>query len=131
MSRRRNLLIFIAGLVVCLLVGISAYLLSPAQKTVTSATNGPNEAAQASTLSVPSHTELSSQSGATMIPPQPQVNSEAPPAYKYKEKGKLAEIIYPNGSFYPYRYDAHGDKISKTSRSGQTWTYLYDKSHKP
>ena len=66
-----------------------------------------------------------------MIPPQPQVNSEAPPAYKYNAKGQLAAIIYTDGSVYTYRYDAHGDKISETSRSGQTWTYLYDKSHKP
>src|ERR1700692_2687211 len=121
MSTRRNLLIFITGLVVCLLVGISAYLLSPIQKSVTRATDDPNEAAKASTLSVPSTTELSSRSADTMIPPQPQVNSEAAPAYKYNAKDQLAAIIYTDGSVYTYRYDAHGDKISETSRSGQTW----------
>jgi YD repeat-containing protein len=122
MSARRNVVIFITGLVICLLVGIGVYLLSPAKRSVTGATNGPNVAAQPP--------GLASQSADTIHSPQPQVSSGSPPVYKYNAQGQLAAIIYADGSICTYRYDANGDKISETRQSGQTWTYLYDKSHK-
>ena len=129
MSPRRNVVIFITGLVVCLLVGIGIHLLSP--KSVTEATKGPNVVAPPPSLSVPSNAGLVSQRSDTIFPPQPQASSGSSPVYKYNAQGQLAAIIYADGSVCTYRYDAHGDKISETRPSGQTWTYLYDKSHKP
>jgi YD repeat-containing protein len=131
MGTPRNVVIFITGLVVCLLVGISVYLLSPAKRSVTGATDGPNVATPPPGLSVPSIAGLASQSADTIHPPQPQVSSGSPPVYKYNAQGQLAAIIYADGSVCTYRYDAHGNKISETRQSGQTWTYLYDKSDKP
>lgn len=131
MSTPRSVVILTTGLVVCLLVGISVHLLSPAKRSVTGATSSPNVAAQPPGLSVPSNAGLASQSAGTIHSPPPQVSSGSPPVYKYNAQGQIAAIIYADGSVCTYRYDAHGDKISETRPSGETWTYLYDKSHKP
>ena len=132
MSIRRSGMIFIiiGLLVACSLAGISAYLLSPAKRSVIGATNNTNVATQAPRSSVPSHAGLVPQRADAIHSPQSQVSSGSPPAYKYNAQGQLAAIIYADGSVCTYRYDAHGDKISETRPSGQTWTYLYDKSHK-
>jgi YD repeat-containing protein len=128
MSVRRNLLLSLFGLVVCLLLGVSVYHLSQAQKSGIGATDGSNMGAQAPISIIPSRTGLSSPSTGL---PQPQASSEAVSGYKYNAQGQLAAIIYADGSVYTYRYDAHGDKIVETSRSGQTWSYVYDPSHQP
>jgi YD repeat-containing protein len=131
MNLQRNIRVFIARLVVCLLAGISVYYFWPAQKSVTGATKGPNVAMQAPSPNIPATTERSALSENTTHSPQPPVNAGAPPVYKYNAQGQLTATIYADGSVCTYRYDAWGDKISETRPSGQTWTYLYDNSHKP
>jgi YD repeat-containing protein len=129
MSTRSSFLIFMSALAICLLLGLimgmTSYFFSPAQKSLTGATNGPHAVAQPPNGSASSDAGVSSQSADTTPSPQPQVSSESVPVYKYNPQGQLAAIIYPDGSIYSYRYDANGDKISETDRSGQTWVYLY------
>jgi YD repeat-containing protein len=131
MMTGRNAVILIAGVAVGLLLAVGASMLTPFKKTATTATNGSQATAPVSSNNVPPSTVLTMKSANTPFSIPPQINPATPPAYTYNSKGQLTAIVYPDGSVYTYRYDIHGDKIGEESRSGQTWTYLYDKSHKP
>ncbi len=64
-------------------------------------------------------------------PPPSKIDSAANSIYRYNAQGRLQSITYPDSSVYSYEYNSHGDKIRETSRTGKTWTYLYDQSHHP
>jgi len=129
MSTRRNPVIIIIGLVGCLILGVSAYLLWPSQQLAASAVRNPSSAVQDQVLGMPSNSRLSSQSADPTPPLRPQVGSGSSSVYKYNAQSQLTAIVYSDGSVYTYRYDAHGDKITETSRSGQRWDYQSDGSH--
>jgi YD repeat-containing protein len=120
----------IIGLMIALLLGVSTYFLfqdhNSGIKTVASPTvvNAP--------MVSPSPTAMLPPSPADTLPsPQPQASSGFPSTYQYNAKGQLQCISYPDGSVYIYQYDAYGDKIREITRTGQTWTYVYDQNHHP
>ncbi len=109
--------LFIAGILVALiaLAGGLRYILGLEEK---------NEAA----LSSPSVTEASP---SPRPAPAPESTTDTVASYQYTPEGQLQAIIYADGTVYKYAYNAAGDKISETNRTGGTWTYSYDADHHP
>jgi YD repeat-containing protein len=62
--------------------------------------------------------------------PPPEATRDAA-VYQYNLQGQLQAILYPDGSVYTYQYDPYGDKIRETTRTGRTWSYVYDQDHRP
>jgi YD repeat-containing protein len=121
MNTRRDWLLGFGLVVVLLLVG-GAYLLGPSRQTVSVASQSP--AAEVK----PSVSDTFYKAGVFPSTPAP---ASSPPSYRYNAQGQLRQIVYSDGSVYSYSYDAYGDKIRETDRSGKSWVYVYDPNHRP
>ena len=113
-------LLFIAGFLIALIALAAGlrYILRPDEKSEGMAA-----------LSSPAVTEASPP---LRHAPGPEASStDAVASYQYTPNGQLQAIVYADGTVYKYAYNAAGDKISETNRTGGTWTYSYDADHHP
>jgi len=134
MHIQRNWLFLFIGLVVGLVLSVGIYFLLPTRQTNTVPLNLPAEV-----VTTPATNPTSQAPVASIVPPaqvteqasHPQASSEPIRSYQYTAQGRLAAIIYDDGSVYAYQYDAYGNKVREIGRTGQTWSYVYDPSHHP
>lgn len=121
----------VIGLMFALLLGSVAFFAMQSRKTIIVASNSQPLLANVSILKPSSDAVLTAPTASATTSISLEHSLHPVSTYQYNPQGQLQAIVYPDGSVYTCQYNAAGYKIRETSRTGKTWSYVYDPNGHP